>query len=80
MDKTDLSVRDTELFCTAMLGKHIQIIAPVVPNICESTVERDVPIGDVMRYLMYFRSYGESDYAATPNLRQYPEITRGCKC
>jgi hypothetical protein len=27
--------------------------------ICESAVDGDIPIGDVMRYLMYARSYGD---------------------
>jgi predicted aldo/keto reductase-like oxidoreductase len=31
--------------------------------ICESAIEGRLPIGDVMRYLMYFRSYGERDRA-----------------
>ena len=33
-------------------------------RICESNINTDVPIGDVMRYLMYSRSYGDRDYAA----------------
>lgn len=32
-------------------------------DICEGAVGGGVPIGDVMRYLMYSRSYGESDLA-----------------
>ncbi len=28
-------------------------------DLCESTIRSDVPIGDVMRYLMYCRSYGD---------------------
>jgi uncharacterized protein len=43
--------------------------------ICESAVEPDVPIGDVMRYLMYYRSYGEHDYAAV-RFRTIPENIR----
>ena len=34
-------------------------------EICEAAVDRKAPIGDVMRYLMYARSYGESDLART---------------
>jgi hypothetical protein len=33
--------------------------------ICESAVAGNIPIGDVMRYLMYCRSYGDRDTAAT---------------
>jgi predicted aldo/keto reductase-like oxidoreductase len=32
-------------------------------GICESAVGNGVPIGDVMRYLMYCRDYGDRDYA-----------------
>jgi len=32
-------------------------------EICETAVGGAVPVGDVMRYLMYSRSYGESDLA-----------------
>jgi hypothetical protein len=33
--------------------------------ICESAVDSDIPIGDVMRYLMYARSYGDRHRAKT---------------
>ena len=33
-------------------------------HLCESAIKVDVPIGDVMRYLMYYRSYGDRDRAA----------------
>jgi predicted aldo/keto reductase-like oxidoreductase len=33
-------------------------------ELCESALESDVPIGDVMRYLMYCRSYGDRHRAA----------------
>ena len=44
--------------------------------ICESAVTVEVPIGKVMRYLMYSRSYGEHDHACqrfrniAPGIRQ----------
>jgi predicted aldo/keto reductase-like oxidoreductase len=44
-------------------------------DICESAVEADVPIGDVMRYLMYYRSCGEYDYAAV-QFKAIPEHIR----
>jgi predicted aldo/keto reductase-like oxidoreductase len=44
-------------------------------DICESSVKPNVPIGDVMRYLMYFRSYGEFDYAAV-RFKTIPETIR----
>ena len=33
-------------------------------NICESAVDRDVPISDILRYSMYYHSYGDRDRAA----------------
>jgi predicted aldo/keto reductase-like oxidoreductase len=32
-------------------------------NICEPTVPHNVPISDIMKYLMYARSYGNRDLA-----------------
>jgi predicted aldo/keto reductase-like oxidoreductase len=63
LNRTELSVRDTELlqryaretrsnYCTGCTA------------ICESAMQENVPIGNVMRYLMYSRSYGDRDYAA----------------
>jgi predicted aldo/keto reductase-like oxidoreductase len=41
-------------------------------HICESAVEGDAPISDVMRYLMYSRGYGDRDRAKS----LYNEISR----
>ena len=32
-------------------------------RICESAIQEDVPISDIMRYLMYYHNYGERDRA-----------------
>ena len=34
-------------------------------NICESVVDLDVPISDILRYSMYYHSYGDRDRAVT---------------
>lgn len=58
MNRTKLSARELDLlrqyaretrstYCTGCAA------------ICESAVDGDIPIGDVMRYLMYARSYGD---------------------
>ncbi len=63
LDKTQLSTRDLSLlqryaketrsaYCTGCTA------------ICESCVEGEAPIGDVMRYLMYCNSYGDDKLAA----------------
>jgi predicted aldo/keto reductase-like oxidoreductase len=64
LNRTQLSVRDRELlqlyaqetrsaYCTGCTA------------ICESCVEGETPIGDVMRYLMYCNSYDDYELAAT---------------
>jgi predicted aldo/keto reductase-like oxidoreductase len=62
VNKTELSVRDTEL-----LQRHARETqsdyCTGCTNICQSAVGENVPIGDVMRYLMYCRSYGDRHYA-----------------
>ena len=34
-------------------------------NICESAVDPDIPIGDILRYSMYHHSYGDRETALT---------------
>ena len=43
--------------------------------ICESAVSENIPIGDVMRYLMYCRSYGDRDTAIT-EFKKIPATVR----
>jgi len=73
-DKTRLSARDSELlqqyaketrsaYCTGCTA------------ICESCVEGEAPIGDVMRYLMYCNSYDDYKLAAT-GFKKIPEKIR----
>ena len=74
LNRTELSARDTELlqryaretrsnYCTGCTA------------ICESAVADNIPIGDVMRYLMYCRSYGDRDTAVTA-YKKLPAKTR----
>ena len=74
MDHNQLSSTDLELlkqyaretqsdYCTGCTG------------LCETAVSGNVPIGDVMRYLMYCRSYGERDFAKA-QFRNIPSDTR----
>ena len=73
-NRTDLSVRDTDFLHRYAWETHSDYCAGCT-KICESNVEMDVPIGDVMRYLMYFRSYNEFDYAAA-QFKTIPENIR----
>ena len=74
LNRTDLSAKDTELLRRYARETHSDYCAGCV-KICESALEADVPIGDVMRYLMYYRSYGEHDYAAR-RFKSIPENIR----
>ena len=74
LNRTDLSVRDSDFIHRYAWETHSDYCAGCT-KICESNVEMDVPIGDVMRYLMYFRSYNEFDYASA-QFKTIPENIR----
>jgi predicted aldo/keto reductase-like oxidoreductase len=74
VNRSDFSGRDTELLHRLARETHSDYCAGCA-KICESAIETDVPIGDVMRYLMYYRSCGEYDYAAT-QFKAIPETIR----
>jgi predicted aldo/keto reductase-like oxidoreductase len=62
MNKTKLSSRDMNLLQQYAKKTHSDYCAGCT-KICESAVNGQVPIGDVMRCLMYFYSYGERNHA-----------------
>jgi predicted aldo/keto reductase-like oxidoreductase len=74
MDKTELSSAES-----AMFGQYAQETQSTYcagcSDICESTVAGDIPIGDVMRYLMYARSY-DNPYRAWRRFRKIPSEIR----
>ncbi len=74
LNRTDLSARDSDFIHRYAWETHSDYCAGCT-KICESNVKIDVPIGDVMRYLMYFRSYNEFDYAAS-QFKTIPENIR----
>jgi predicted aldo/keto reductase-like oxidoreductase len=74
LNRTDLSARDTELLQRYARETHSNYCAGCT-GICESTVGKGVPIGDVMRYLMYCRDYGDRDYAIA-QFNRIPENIR----
>ena len=73
--KTQLSSNDRQLLQQYAQETHADYCAGCT-TICESAIKGDVPVGKVMRYLMYSRSYGEHDYACerfrniAPNIRR----------
>lgn len=58
VNKTALTTRDMNLLYQYAQETHSDYCAGCT-EICESTINGEVPIGDVMRYLMYYRSYGD---------------------
>ncbi len=74
MDRTKLSSTDRKLLQQYARETHSDYCAGCT-EICESAIQQKVPIGDVMRYLMYCRSYGERDYAAA-EYKKIPQKTR----
>ena len=74
LNRSDLSGKDTEFLHRFARETHSDYCAGCA-NICESSIGTDVPIGDVMRYLMYYRSCGEYEYAAT-QFKAIPETIR----
>jgi hypothetical protein len=73
-DKTQLSARDSELL--QQYAKETRsAYCTGCTDICESCVEGEAPIGDVMRYLMYCNSYDDYELAAT-GFKKIPEKIR----
>ena len=62
MGRTQLSSSDMDLLRQYAQETHSDYCAGC-SAICESAITGDVPVGKVMRYLMYSRSYGEHDHA-----------------
>jgi predicted aldo/keto reductase-like oxidoreductase len=62
LDKTKLSARDTELLQRYARKTRSNYCAGCTA-ICQPAVADNIPIGDIMRYLMYSRSYGDHSHA-----------------
>ena len=62
LDKTELSFQDKRLLKQYAHETAAGYCAGCA-NLCESAVKGDVPISDIMRYLMYYYSYGDQKQA-----------------
>jgi predicted aldo/keto reductase-like oxidoreductase len=62
MDKTRLSATDGKLLQQYARETQTDYCAGCT-GICQSAIGEKAPIGDIMRYLMYSRSYGDRDHA-----------------
>lgn len=74
LDKTKLSTLDMELLRQYARESRSHYCAGCA-DICESSIQGNVPISDVMRCLMYARSYGNPQRAKI-RFQKLPEITR----
>ena len=74
MDKTALSASDTQLLQQYARETQTDYCAGCT-GICQSAIGEKAPIGDVMRYLMYSRSYGDRDHAKA-EYRKIPQTIR----
>jgi predicted aldo/keto reductase-like oxidoreductase len=70
MDKTKLSAREMNLLRQYARQTRSDYCSGCV-DICEPVVAGEIPIGDVMRYLMYARSYGDR-YRARTHFQKIP--------
>lgn len=64
LNKTRLSSEDLKLMNRFAMETSSSYCAGCA-NLCESAVDGGAPICDVMRYLMYYHSYGDRDRART---------------
>ena len=74
-NRTALSSRDTDLLQRYARETRSAYCAGCT-ELCETAVEDKVPIGDVMRCLMYCRGYGDRDYAAAEFKKIPPNARR----
>jgi predicted aldo/keto reductase-like oxidoreductase len=74
MDRTKLSSTDGKLLQQYARETHSDYCTGCT-EICESAINEKIPIGDVMRYLMYCRSYGDRDHA-TAEYKKIPQKIR----
>ena len=62
LDKTKLSSTEMGLLKNYAKDTRSQYCAGCT-HICQSTLDKEIPIGDVMRYMMYAIAYGDRDRA-----------------
>ena len=74
LNRTQLTTRDVKsLYQYAIETRSDYCMG--CANICESGVQKTVPISDIMRYLMYWRSYENRDRAAI-HFNKIPKMIR----
>jgi len=74
LNKTSLAAKDMELMHQYALDTCSGYCAGCA-HICEAEIQGKVPIGDIMRYLMYQETYGEREFSESI-LNQMPKDIR----
>lgn len=74
LDKTKLSVQDMRLFGQYAQETRSNYCAGCA-DICESSIQENIPVSDVMRFLMYARSYGDGQ-RGKKGFQKIPETIR----
>ena len=62
LDKTRLTSEERDLM-DVFARETSTGYCPGCTSICEPAIAQAAPVGDIMRFLMYYNSYGEVDYA-----------------
>jgi len=75
LDRTTLSHRDMELLQHHARKTRAHYCAGCT-DICESSARGNIPVGDVMRCLMYARSYGDRERAKEQFFKIAPAVRR----
>ena len=75
MDKTSLSAGDLHLLDQYARETASNYCAGC-SNICQTTLAEDIPVADVMRYLMYYESYGDHERARSLYSKLSPAIRK----
>ena len=74
VNKTALSIKDKQLMQQYARGTSCGYCSGCA-QICEEAIAHAVPISDILRYLMYYRNYGDQ-HQAIRRFKQLPSDTR----
>jgi predicted aldo/keto reductase-like oxidoreductase len=74
LNKTKLSFEDHRLL-NQYAGETASGYCAGCARLCESAIAENIPVSDIMRYLMYYHNYGNR-WQATKKFHKLPEISR----
>jgi predicted aldo/keto reductase-like oxidoreductase len=74
LNKTKLSFEDHRLL-NQYAGETASGYCAGCARLCESAIAENIPVSDIMRYLMYYHNYGNR-WQATEKFHKLPEISR----